>query len=106
MIHTRHSFLHTSLAAAFLPAALRAQDKKAPLFKISLAEWSFHKALFAKEMKNTDFPVRAKKEFGMATLLFNLALGPRWSWEGFDTPERKQFESKLDCDMLRDPQKS
>ena len=65
MIHTRRSFLHTTLAAALAPAALRAQDKKAPLFKISLAEWSFHKALFAKEMKNTDFPVRAKKEFGI-----------------------------------------
>ena len=32
--------------AAALPAALTAQDKKEPLFKISLAEWSLHKALF------------------------------------------------------------
>lgn len=32
-------------------------------FKISLAEWSLHKALFAKEMDNLDFPARAKKEF-------------------------------------------
>jgi len=34
-------------------------------FKISLAEWSFHKALFAEEMKNIDFPVIAKKDFGI-----------------------------------------
>lgn len=34
-------------------------------FKISLAEWSFHKALFAGKMTNLDFPMRAKKEFGI-----------------------------------------
>ncbi len=65
MIHTRRSFLHTSLAAALAPAALRAQDKKAPLFKISLAQWSLHKTLFSGKMKNTDFPVMAKKDFGI-----------------------------------------
>jgi L-ribulose-5-phosphate 3-epimerase len=65
MHHTRRSFLYTSLAAALVPAALRAQDKKAPLFKISLAQWSLHKALFAKEIKNTDFPVLAKKTYGI-----------------------------------------
>ena len=32
-------------------------------FKISLAEWSFHKALFDGSMSNLDFPVRAAKEF-------------------------------------------
>ena len=36
-----------------------------PAFKISLAQWSLHKALFAKQMKNTDFPVMAKKDFGI-----------------------------------------
>lgn len=39
---------------------------------------------------------RAKEEFGMATLLYNLALGPRWSWEGFDSTARREFESKLE----------
>lgn len=34
-------------------------------FKISLAEWSLHKALFADEMTNLDFPVMAKKDFGI-----------------------------------------
>jgi len=64
-MNTRRSFLHTSLAAALLPAALRAQDKKAPLFKISLAQWSLHKTLFSGKMKNTDFPVAAKKDYGI-----------------------------------------
>jgi len=36
-----------------------------PLFKISLAEWSFHRTLYAGEMDNLDFPVRAMKEFGI-----------------------------------------
>ncbi len=34
-------------------------------FKISLAEWSLHKALRANEMTNLDFPVMAKKDFGI-----------------------------------------
>jgi hypothetical protein len=32
----------------------------------------------------------------MGTLLFNLALGPRWSWDGFDANQRMEFEAKLD----------
>ncbi|PUZ19388.1 xylose isomerase [Chitinophaga costaii] len=32
-------------------------------FKISLAEWSFHKALFSGKMNHLDFPLRAAKEF-------------------------------------------
>lgn len=31
-----------------------------PLFPLSLAQWSLHKALFAKELDNLDFPKRAK----------------------------------------------
>ncbi len=34
-----------------------------PLFKISLAEWSFHRALQAGEMDNLDFPLIAKRDF-------------------------------------------
>jgi sugar phosphate isomerase/epimerase len=68
----RRSFLRTALAAAALPAvtrpgALCAEDdtKKKPLFKISLAEWSLHRALFKKSISNLDFPVLAKKEYGI-----------------------------------------
>lgn len=39
-----------------------------PFFEISLAEWSLHKALFAKEMTNLDFPEMAKKEFGISVV--------------------------------------
>jgi sugar phosphate isomerase/epimerase len=34
-------------------------------FEISLAQWSLNKALFAKELDNLDFPVKAKKDFGI-----------------------------------------
>ena len=47
-----------------MPFDLMASSKK-EFFKISLAEWSFHKALFAGKMTNLEFPMRAKKEFGI-----------------------------------------
>ncbi len=64
----RRKFLKSTLAATagtFLlsPAIAGVASKKSP-FKISLAEWSFHKALFAKEMTNLDFPV-VTRELGM-----------------------------------------
>lgn len=40
------------------------------LFPISLAQWSLHKALFAKELDNLDFPAFAKKEFGIDAVEF------------------------------------
>jgi hypothetical protein len=38
-----------------------AADAKAPLFKISLAEWSLHKTIQAGKMENLEFPAFAKK---------------------------------------------
>jgi len=38
-----------------------AADAKAPLFKISLAEWSLHKAIGAGKLDNLDFPAYTKK---------------------------------------------
>jgi L-ribulose-5-phosphate 3-epimerase len=37
--------------------------RRAPLFKISLAEWSLHRELQAKKITNMDFPKIAKEEF-------------------------------------------
>jgi L-ribulose-5-phosphate 3-epimerase len=50
----------TRAATAASPAALP--------FRISLAEWSLHKALFAKQMTNLDFPGMARKDFGIDML--------------------------------------
>jgi sugar phosphate isomerase/epimerase len=40
--------------------------KKDMFFKISLAEWSLHKMLFDKKLDHLDFPVKAKKDFGIS----------------------------------------
>ncbi len=37
-------------------------------FKISLAQWSLHKALFAKEFDNLEFSAKAKNEFGISAV--------------------------------------
>ncbi len=61
----RRNFLKTTMAAAagtmlVSPALAGLGAKKSP-FKVSLAEWSFHKALFANEMTNLQFPVVARE---------------------------------------------
>jgi L-ribulose-5-phosphate 3-epimerase len=42
--------------------------KKKPLFKISLAQWSLHRALFAKQLDNLDFAKVAKNEYGIEAI--------------------------------------
>jgi sugar phosphate isomerase/epimerase len=44
---------------------LRAQ---APLFKISLAQWSLHQALFAKQIDHLDFARLARQDFGVEAI--------------------------------------
>lgn len=61
---TRRDFLKTGLAAAGLGAAglstaVNATSSMAPLYKISLAEWSLNGPLFDGQMDNLDFPVEA-----------------------------------------------
>jgi sugar phosphate isomerase/epimerase len=64
----RRNFLKKTMAVTagtvlISPAFAGFSPKKSP-FKISLAEWSFHKALFANEMTNLQFPVLTR-ELGM-----------------------------------------
>src|SRR5262245_43256867 len=70
MIRTldRRDFLKHSaglgLAAAALP--LHAEDaKKKPLFLISLAQWSLHRAFFGKKLDPMDFAKVAKQDYGI-----------------------------------------
>ena len=61
----RRNFLKTTLAATsgtmlVSPVLAGMTAKKSP-YKISLAEWSLHKTLFAKEMTNLEFPVFASQ---------------------------------------------
>jgi sugar phosphate isomerase/epimerase len=64
----RRGFLKHSaglgLAAAALP--LHAEDaKKKPLFLISLAQWSLHRAFFGKKLDPMDFAKIAKEDYGI-----------------------------------------
>ena len=65
----RRSFIkHSSLAAGGLLTACSSAPKaakKEPLYQISLAEWSLHKALFGKKMDHMDFPAVASKDYGI-----------------------------------------
>src|SRR2546429_5649137 len=71
---TRRDFLTGSAqAAACLAltvtagATARAQEKK-PLFDISLAQWSLHRALFSGKLDNLDFAKVAKQEYGISAI--------------------------------------
>ena len=50
-----------------VPKLLGAAEKKRD-FKISLAEWSFHRTLFAKKMDHLDFAKVARQEFGIEAI--------------------------------------
>lgn len=65
---SRRQFLQTSaasLGALALAQRGMAADEKAPLFKISLAQWSLHKTLFSKQLDNLDFAKAAKQDYGI-----------------------------------------
>ena len=67
---SRRDFLrHSSrIAAAIGLAGVLGQPAWAaeePLFKISLAQWSLHRTIFAKKLDNLDFAKTAKTEFGI-----------------------------------------
>lgn len=65
----RRQFLQTSgtIAAGFAVSSVAGCrtccEAKQPWFKISLAEWSLHRALRANQLKHLDFPKVAKQEF-------------------------------------------
>jgi L-ribulose-5-phosphate 3-epimerase len=67
---TRRQFLAATaaVAAACPTAAARGLAPPAPLFRISLAEWSLHRTLFAGKLDNLDFPRTARQQFGIAAV--------------------------------------
>ena len=68
---SRRQFLqNSSLLAggfAFAPAFALETGAKS-FFQISLAQWSLHKALFAKQIDNLDFPGIARKTYGISVV--------------------------------------
>jgi len=71
MSHTRREFLRSAAAAGSLlglGAQSCAADGSAPAvapFRISLAEWSLHRALQGGRMDHLDFPTKARIDFGI-----------------------------------------
>lgn len=67
-VNNRRGFLKSSgaaVAASMLGSQVMADAGKEPLFKISLAEWSLHRALFGRKMDNLDFAKAAKQDYGI-----------------------------------------
>ncbi len=50
---------------SLVAAAWLARTQTKPLYSISLAEWSFHRALRAGEMEHLDFAAVAKRDYGL-----------------------------------------
>ena len=79
-MHRRNFMKNTALAASgglLVPAFLACNNTKGAVdpatgkqlfFNISLAEWSFHRALFSGKMTNLDFPIMAKKDYGITAV--------------------------------------
>lgn len=67
---TRRKFLSATAAGIAAMPAARAlawmpQGQGAPLFRISLAQWSLHRELGAKKLDHLDFARTAKRDFGI-----------------------------------------
>jgi len=67
---TRRRFLAVAAAAAAAcpTTATHGLAPPAPLFRISLAEWSLHRTIFAGKLDNLDFPRTARQQFGIAAV--------------------------------------
>jgi sugar phosphate isomerase/epimerase len=65
--HDRRTFLKAVAAVSGLQtiATPCVAAESEPLFKISLAEWSFHRTIEAGKLDNLDFAKTAKEEFGI-----------------------------------------
>jgi L-ribulose-5-phosphate 3-epimerase len=60
----------SGVAALDVPSKSKTAGGKIGDFKISLAEWSLHKALFAHKIENIDFPKIAREEYGIEGVEF------------------------------------
>lgn len=96
---TRRQFLQQSAAVAALAAAGCATSApKQPPFKISLAEWSLHKALFAKQMTHLDFPKAARKDYGIEAIeLVNQFM----MQQATDQAYLREFKGRADSEGVR-----
>ena len=64
----RRDFLMTTSLGAMSSSVEMGMSQKKQLFDISLAQWSLHRALFAKQLDNLDFAKTAKQDYGIAAI--------------------------------------
>ena len=57
--------LLSSLSVASSPAWARSTLRQSTPYSISLAQWSFHRALRGGRMEALDFPVVTKRDYGI-----------------------------------------
>ena len=82
--------------AALGAADLRAAPKQ--LFKISLAQWSFHKALFNKELDNLDFARTAKQNYGITAVEY---VNQFFKDKAEDKAHRREISARASTDRGR-----
>lgn len=71
MTTSRRNFIRQSLIGAgtlMAASSFKTFGKTETDIQVSLAEWSFHRALQAGKMDHLDFPARAKNEFGISAV--------------------------------------
>jgi sugar phosphate isomerase/epimerase len=59
-----------SLGTGVRSAMARIADDPSPLFRISLAQWSLHRAILGKTLDPLDFPLVAKRDYGINAVEF------------------------------------
>src|SRR5262245_41143127 len=99
MTHTtsRRDFLATSAAlasAAAMPQLALAQASKEP-FKISLAEWSLHKAINGGQLKNREFARAAKEDYGIEAIEYVNQLWKDGGKPWMETAQDKTYVAEL-----------
>ena len=93
------SFPAAALAkTTVLLSGLQACRAGAPLFKISLAEWSLHRALFAGELDNLDFPRTAREDFGIDAVEY---VNQFFKDKASDTAYLTELKSRADDNGVR-----
>ena len=68
MRETRREFLKAAAAGLVAASGVSLTAQKKARFEISLAQWSFHKALFSRQFDNLDFAVKARKDYDIGAV--------------------------------------
>jgi sugar phosphate isomerase/epimerase len=95
----RHFLQNAGLASAALAAGCSTFSKADErTFSISLAQWSYHKALFARQMTHMDFPIVARRTHDIDGIeLVNQFFKDRAD----DTPYLAEFRNRADGEGVR-----